>query len=175
MDCCSDGDDEAADSLMLVGHSGELLSDLKFGMNDDYLGDDDPDVWLRESAQSDCPYEIPEFQSGKWYRFSPRHVSAYPAGPRTFLSVAIQGTVTTEVLVGFTKFVDTLDLCKWFPSSFAKGVGTFIEGVEGVCDPEDICIFAGLPPEHERISGALWIAFALHKSDVSDFMLDQAR
>ena len=119
--------------------------------------------------------DLPVFQSGKWYAFPERSLVAYPANTRGYLSAIVQGRVASQVPVSRAKYVGTLELCTWFPSMDFGGGEVLVDGVESPCHPEDVCVFLQLPPEHERINGALWIAFALHKSDVSDFVLDQAR
>lgn len=141
---------------------------------EDDSDDEDPALWAItiDLNLEDSDYWMPDLHSGKWYSFPKRLVLAFPANAYGYLSAAIQSSKAVETTVYRAKYVGTLDLCRWFPRRQVMGHDVRVQGIDEICQMEDVCIFLQIPPETNRIAGAVWIAFALLRSDVTDFELD---
>lgn len=141
--------------------------------DDDYL--DSSEAWKVGVSEADLPpNSLQLLESGKWYTFFERIVYAFPAKSRGYLSANIQSNMVVETMVGRAKYVGTLGLCSWFPREEVTSDDVVVQGINGVCSMEDVLIFLQTPPVPQRVAGEIWIAFALHRADVSDLTLDQA-
>lgn len=142
-------------------------------MSDDY-GDDGEGWKMGVDAACFPTFVLQELQSGKWYAFAEREVKAFPAKARGYLSADIRGDVLHPIMVSRAKYVGTLRISPWFPHEHITDDDVVIPGLEGAHDPDDILLFMETPNPDKCLNSEVWVVFALHVSDVSDFELDQA-